>query len=50
MKICHLTQKTNANIFMKFYSDLASNLVRQLPPAPKIFGIDTVKNITKNIS
>jgi len=28
---------------MKFYSDFASNLVRQLPTAPKIFGIDTVK-------
>ena len=35
--------KNNANIFMKFYSNLASELVRQLPTAPKKFGMDTVK-------
>ncbi len=35
--------KNNANIFMNFYSNLASDLVRQLPTAPKKFGIDTVK-------
>ena len=28
---------------MKFYSNLASDLVRQLPTAPKKIGIDTVK-------
>ena len=42
--------KNNANIFMKFYSNLASDLVGQLPTAPKKFGIDTVKNIMRNIS
>jgi hypothetical protein len=35
--------KTNANTFMKFYSNLASDLVKQLPTAPNKFGIDTVK-------
>ena len=42
--------KTNDNIFMKFYSDLASDLDRQPPTAPKQFRIDIVKNITRNIS
>ena len=35
--------KTNADTFMKFYSNLASDLVKQLPAAPNKFGIDTVK-------
>jgi len=35
--------KTNADTFMKFYSNLASDLVKKLPSAPRKFGINTVK-------
>ena len=40
--------KTNADTFMKFYSNLASDLVKQLPTAPNKFGIDTVKKYYEN--
>lgn len=40
--------KINANIFMKFYSNLASDLVKKLPTPPNIFGNDTVKKYYEN--
>ena len=33
------TDKENTNIFKKFYSTLADNLVKNLPPASSIFGL-----------
>ena len=35
--------KENANIFKKFYSTLADDLLNNLPPPPKIFGLSSVR-------
>ena len=40
------TDKENTNIFKKFYSTLADNLVKNLPPASSIFGLSWCVNTT----
>ena len=40
---------TNAGIFKDFYSNLAGNLVKQLPTATFKYGMDYVRNYYKNI-
>ena len=40
---------TNAGILKDFYSNLASNLVKQLPTATSKYGMDYVRNYYKNI-
>ena len=40
--------KENSEIFKDFFSNLATNLVSKLPPAPKKFGMDTVEAYYKN--
>ena len=40
---------TNAGIFKDFYSNLAGNLVKQLPTATFKYGMDYVRNYDKNI-
>ena len=39
--------KINSNIFMNFFSNLATELVKKLPNPPRRFGIESVKNTTK---
>ena len=41
--------KTNAGIFKDFYSNLAGNLVKQLPMATFKYGMDFVRNFYRNI-
>ena len=41
--------RTNAGIFKDFYSNLAGNLVKQLPIATFKYGMDFVRNYYKNI-
>ena len=41
--------KTNANTFKEFFCNLASDLVAKLPPPPKRFGLDTVRNYYQDI-
>ena len=36
------TDKENTNIFKKFYSTIADDLVKNLPPASSIFGLSLV--------
>ena len=40
--------KTNADTFMKFYYNLASDLVKKLPSASKKIGINIVKKTVRN--
>ena len=40
---------TNAGIFKDLYSNLASNLVKQLPTATSKYGMDYVRDYYKNI-
>ena len=47
-KIC-FDDKTNANTFKEFFSNLASDLVAKLPPSSKRFGLDTVRNYYQDV-
>ena len=40
---------TNAGIFKDFYSNLAGNLVKQLPAATLKYGMDYVRDYYKNL-
>ena len=42
-KIC-FQNKPNANAFLEFFCNLASDLVAKLPPSSNRFGLDTVHN------
>ena len=47
-KIC-FDDKTNANTFKEFFCNLAIDLVANLLPSSKIFGLDTVRSYYQDI-
>ena len=40
--------KTNANIFCKFFSNLAGDLLKKLPSPSKKFGLESIKQYYQN--
>ena len=42
--------KQNAEIFMKYFSNLAGDLVEKLPTATNKFGLDSVKEYYKHLN
>ena len=49
-KVVKYDPKTISKIFQTFFSNMAKTLLEKLPPPPKKYGIDSVKNFYKNLN